>query len=112
MTNSSMTNSSMTDSPKPDSPKPDSYEPIACAFYDELGIRMLRGQVCTLVLDYGGGATKEVSARIADIYTEGEEEFARLEIASPERPPDEKTSTRVRLDRITRVDDIDRPGVC
>ena len=90
----------------------DSYEPIACAFYDELGIRMLRGSVCTLVLEYGGGATKEVTARIADIYTEGEEEFARLEIASPERPPDEKTSTRVRLDRITRVDDVDRPGVC
>jgi len=95
----------------------DSYEPIACAFYDELGIRMLRGHVCTLVLDYGGGATQEVSARIVDIYTEGEEEFARLEIASPDRAadghaPDEKPSTRIRLDRIRRVDDVDRPGGC
>ena len=29
------------------------YEPVACSFYDELGLRMRRGRLCTLVVDDG-----------------------------------------------------------
>jgi len=79
----------------------DDYQPIACGFYDELGIRMMRGQTCTLLLDYGDDATKEVTAIITDIFTDGDEEFAQLD-----------GSTRVRLDRIARVDHVERPGAC
>jgi transcriptional antiterminator Rof (Rho-off) len=79
----------------------DDYQPIACGFYDELGIRMMRGQTCTLLLNFGEGATKEITAVITDIFTEGDEEFAQLD-----------GTTRVRLDRIARVDHVDRPGAC
>ena len=30
-----------------------SYEPVACSFHDELGLRMMRGRPCTLVVDDG-----------------------------------------------------------
>lgn len=84
----------------------DDYQPIACGFYDELGIRMMRGQTCTLLLDYGDDATKddatkEVTAIITDIFTDGDEEFAQLD-----------GGTRVRLDHIARVDHVERPGAC
>lgn len=77
------------------------YEPVACRFYDELGLRMLRGQRCTLVLDLDAGTVQTVEVRIEDIVTEGDEEFVHLSDGS-----------RVRLDRIRRVDDVDRPGAC
>jgi len=79
----------------------DDYQPIACAFYDELGLRMMRGQPCTLVVDAGEGTVQTVEARIDDIVTDGDEEFACLADGS-----------RIRLDRIQRVDDVDRSGAC
>ena len=29
------------------------YEPVACSLHDELGLRMMRGWPCTLVVDDG-----------------------------------------------------------
>jgi transcriptional antiterminator Rof (Rho-off) len=78
----------------------DEYRPIACGFYDELGIRMMRGQTCTLLLE-DGESTDEVTAVITDIYSDGDEEYAEVNGAR-----------RVRLDRIARVDYVDRPGAC
>jgi len=85
----------------PDDDTSSEYEPVACRFYDELGLRMLRGQPCTLIIDPGSAPVQTVEARIDAIATEGDEEFVHLSDGS-----------RVRLDRIRRVDDIDRPGAC
>ena len=77
------------------------YQPVACGFYDELGLRMLRGQTCTLVVDYGGEARSEIETTIEDVYTEGDAEYVRIE-----------GGETIRLDHIVRVDDVDRPGAC
>ena len=77
------------------------YEPIACGFYDELGLRMLRGSSCTLVLDVDDGTVQVVDLTIENIGTEGNEEFAYLSDGS-----------RVRLDRIRRVDNVVRSDAC
>lgn len=81
-------------------PANESYTPIACSFYDELGLRMLRGQPCRLLVAEGG-ERRTVRARVEDLYTEGAAEYVRL-----------SDGTTVRLDRILRVDDVERPGVC
>ncbi|PEN13655.1 hypothetical protein CRI94_10145 [Longibacter salinarum] len=78
----------------------DDYQPIACGFYDELGIRMMRGHTCTLLLEVDDD-TEEVTAVITDIYSDGDEEFAEL-----------NGSRRIRLDRIARVDHVTRPNAC
>lgn len=70
------------------------YQPIACGFYDELGLRMMRGQACTLVIDDADGH-RTVDTVIRDVYTEGDAEYARLD-----------DGQRVRLDRIRQVDDV------
>jgi len=49
-----------------------SYEPIACGFYDELGLRMMRGSECTIVTDGGGEGGEDrtlTGAVIQDLYT-------------------------------------------
>jgi len=81
-------------------PNADEYQPIACSFYDELGLRMLRGQSCSLVIE-GGAQTETLETVIDDIFTEGTAEYIRL--------GDEKGRC-VRLDHIRRVDDVERPG--
>jgi hypothetical protein len=53
------------------------------------------------VVDAGEGTVQTVEARIDDIVTDGDEEFACLADGS-----------RIRLDRIQRVDDVDRSGAC
>lgn len=76
------------------------YDPVACGFYDELGLRMMRGRPCTLVVG-DGDATRTIEAVIEDIYTEGDAEYVRL-----------NDDRRIRLDLIQQVDDIERPGAC
>ncbi len=78
----------------------DAYTPIACGFYDELGLRMLRGRPCRLVIERSG-ERRTIEARIEDLYTEGDAEYVRLSDGSA-----------VRLARILRVDDVERPGAC
>lgn len=78
----------------------DAYTPIACSFYDELGLRMMRGARCRLVVERGG-ERHTIEARIEDLYTEGAAEYVRL-----------SDGMTVRLDRILRVDDVERPGAC
>ena len=76
-----------------------SYEPVACSFHDELGLRMMRGRPCTLVVDEGEQA-ETIEAVLADVFTEGDAEYVRLD------------DRRIRLDRIRRVDDVPRPDAC
>lgn len=76
------------------------YQPVACSFYDELGLRMMRRRPCTLVVGYGG-ATQAIETIIQDLYTEGEAEYVRLD-----------DGQRVRLDRIQQVDGIVRSHAC
>jgi transcriptional antiterminator Rof (Rho-off) len=78
----------------------DDYEPVACGFYDELGLRMMRGEPCTLVVGTED-ATQPIEAVIADVYTEGDAEYVRL-----------ADGRRIRLDLIQQVDDVTRPGAC
>lgn len=69
------------------------YKPINCDFYDELTSRATLGRRAEIVYRKDG---EEVSVidYIDDVYTEGDEEYARL-----------KDGTTVRLDQIVRVDD-------
>jgi Rho-binding antiterminator len=76
------------------------YRPVSCSFYDELGLRMMRGQACTLVVG-DEDATETVEAVIEDIYTEGDAEYVRLD-----------DDRRIRLDLIQQVDNVPRPGAC
>ena len=72
------------------------YQPVACGFYDELGLRMMRGTRCRLVVERGGKRTT-VETQIADLYTEGTAEYVRL-----------SDGAAIRLDRIVSVDDVER----
>jgi len=69
------------------------YEPDSCRLYDELGLRMLRGIPCKLIVD--SGDTETIRAVIRDVFTEGDAEYVLLD-----------TGRRIRLDRIQRVDDV------
>lgn len=82
----------MSDSDSPD------YEPVSCRFYDELGLRMMRGTSTRLLVERKGTRQSKV-ARIEDIYTEGEAEYVRLD-----------DGTTVRLDHIIEVKDAGSDG--
>jgi transcriptional antiterminator Rof (Rho-off) len=77
-------------------PDSDAYQPVDCGFYDELGLRMLRGRPSTLVVEHGGDA-ETITGVIEDVFTEGEAEYVRL-----------GDGRRIRLDRIRQVDDVSR----
>lgn len=77
-------------------PDPSDYQPVACGFYDELGLRMMRGASCELVVEDSDGQ-KTIGTTIEDLYTDGDAEYVRLS--------DGRT---IRLDRIVRVDDVKR----
>jgi len=77
-------------------PDTDGYQPIACGFYDELGLRMMRGTPCRLVVETDDGR-EAVEATIEDLYTEGDAEYVRLD-----------DGTTVRLDRVVGVDEVER----
>jgi transcriptional antiterminator Rof (Rho-off) len=72
------------------------YEPVACALYDELGLRMMRGTPCRLVVE-GSDGRDVLETTIADLYTEGEAEYVRLE-----------RGRTVRLDQIVEIENADR----
>ncbi len=76
----------------------DDYQSIACRLYDELGLRMLRGTPCVLVIDTEEGA-ETIETVIQDVFSEGEAEYVRLD-----------DDTRIRLDRIQRVEDAEPSG--
>lgn len=77
-------------------PDPDEYQPVDCGFYDELGLRMMRGRSCTLVVEEGD-QTEMLHASIDDVYTEGDAEYVHLD-----------TGRRIRLDHIRRIDEVIR----
>ena len=71
------------------------YQPVACGFYDELGLRMLRETPSVLVVATDD-ETETIQAVIRDVFTEGDAEYVRLD-----------DGRRIRLDRIQRVDDVE-----
>ena len=73
------------------------YQPVACRMYDELGLRMLRGTSCVLVID-NDTEPETIHAVVRDIVTEGDAEYVLLD-----------SDRRIRLDRIQRVDDVESP---
>jgi transcriptional antiterminator Rof (Rho-off) len=77
-------------------PTPDDYQPVACSFYDELGLRMMRSRPCTMVVE-NGDQPETVEAVIQDLRTDGDAEYVCLD-----------DGRRIRLDRIRRVDDVER----
>jgi transcriptional antiterminator Rof (Rho-off) len=77
-------------------PDSDAYQPIACSFYDELGLRMMREHSCTFVIDEGD-QEETIDAAIDDVFTEGDAEYVRLD-----------NDRCIRLDHIRRVDDVTR----
>jgi len=72
------------------------YQPVDCGFYDELGLRMMRGTPCRLVVGTDDGR-ETVETTIDDLYTEGGAEYVRL-----------VDGTTIRLDRIVEVDEVER----
>lgn len=76
------------------------YQPISCGFYDELGLRMMRGAPCELEVQEEDG-TETIRTIIRDVFTEGDAEYVRLD-----------DDRRIRLDHILRVDDIPAPDTC
>jgi transcriptional antiterminator Rof (Rho-off) len=74
----------------------DDYQPVACGFYDELGLRMMRGTPCRLAFETDDGR-EATETTIDDLYTEGNAEYVRL-----------ADGTTVRLDRIVEVDEVER----
>lgn len=71
------------------------YEPIACAAYDELGLRMMRGTQTQFTIE-PPNTTRTITGRIEDIYSDDSDEYIRLD-----------TGDVVRLDHIVQVEDID-----
>ncbi|MFW5955310.1 MAG: hypothetical protein ACOCSK_01040 [Rhodothermales bacterium] len=72
------------------------YKPVNCDFYDELTARATVGKRSEIVYRQDGGEISVIDY-IDDVYTEGDQEFARL-----------REGTVVRLDQIERVDDESR----
>lgn len=77
-------------------PEPEDYQPVACGFYDELGLRMMKGIPCRLLVEMGD-TRESLKSTIDDLYTEGHAEYVRLD-----------DGTTIRLDRILEVDDVQR----
>ena len=81
----------MTNQPSPSN----DYEPIACATYDELGLRMMRSTRTRFTIKTPN-TTRTVIGSIEDIYSENSAEHIRLD-----------TGDVVRLDHIVQVEDVD-----
>lgn len=77
-------------------PDRSTYQPVTCSFYDELGLRMMRGTPCRLVVK-ANNDHDVIETQIEDLYTEGDAEYVRLE-----------KGRTIRLDRVLEVDDVKR----
>lgn len=81
------------------------YHPIDCGFYDLLEHHAIRGDTTEIVYrDVEGNQEMTVSTRILDVYARGGEEFVVL--------ADPQGGAPIRLDRLVRVGNTERPGVC
>ena len=69
---------------------------VKCRFYDELGLRMMRGTPCRLIVETGDECVEQ-AGRITDLYTEGTAEYIRLD-----------GGTTIRLDHIVRIEQEER----
>lgn len=72
------------------------YKPISCDFHSELTSRATLRRRAEIVYKENGDE-KAVIDYIEDVYTKGDEEFARL-----------RDGITLRLDQIIRVDDAER----
>lgn len=65
------------------------YIPIDCGVHDRLQVLAMRRAPCRLCIRDENGKEREIEDHIADVYTRGREEFARL-----------GNGAEVRLDRL------------
>lgn len=72
-----------------------SYQPVSCRLYDELGLWMMRGTTCRLVVEKDGERV-EWTGQIDELYTEGDAEYLRL-----------TDGPIIRLDRILTKSEVD-----
>lgn len=68
------------------------YVPIDCGVHDRLQLLAMRRAPCRLCIRGDDGHEREFEDHIADVYTRGREEYARL-----------GCGTEVRLDRLLRA---------
>ncbi|MCB0639668.1 MAG: hypothetical protein KDC54_23755 [Lewinella sp.] len=77
------------------------YQPISCAFYDELELRALRRQRCEIVYQRPGQAAVTITTVIRDFQTRDQAEY--MIVANG---PD------IRLDWLVSIDGIAQSGYC
>lgn len=75
------------------------YTPVDCGFHDRLESLAVRGVPCQVVLRSPEGQARTLTARVLDVFAEGDEEFARF-----------GGGLRVRLDQIDALDGVPRPA--
>lgn len=71
----------------------DDYTPINCGIHDRLQLLAMRRSPCRIFYRDSNGGEHLVHDELADVYTRGREEYARL-----------SCGTEIRLDRLLRVD--------
>ena len=72
------------------------YEPIACAFYDELEAAAIKKEQCTIIYKDTNDITHAIEDMIIDFQTKNKEEFMLL-----------KSGLILRLDQIISFNDKD-----
>lgn len=91
----------MASSPRDPAP----YVPIACSYYDRLEHHAVRGAPVEVVYQ-AAGATRAVTAVLADLFSRDAVEYARL------APADGTPAFDLRLDRLVSIGGVARPGAC
>lgn len=69
------------------------YQPISCAYYDELEARATLGRVCTIRYRDESGEEQETRGRIVNLFTRQKIEYLQLD-----------SGFTLRLDRLVSVD--------
>lgn len=77
------------------------YRPLACALYDRLEALATRRARVPVVFTGPDGRAQHAQAVVADVFSEGEAEFLRLD-----------TGAVVRLDALVSVDGVAFSGAC
>lgn len=75
------------------------YKPIDCNYYDRLEAWATLKTVCLIVFNDDTGDQQQLSARIADVYTQDKIEYLKTD-----------TGLVLRLDALVSVNDILLPG--
>lgn len=80
---------------------PTDYTPISCDFYDVLTLLAIQRRPVAIGYRTPDGAEADAEDAIADVYTQGDEEYVRL-----------AGGREIRLDRLVTVDGQPLPRAC